>query len=236
MHRHVADSIRRGLEQAAAYARGKPMTNSHESENASLAAWDAQNALRRLTAPGSRHKPSQWLAATRRCDEPGLYAWWVDRTGARHLSTGLGVPVKAGLIYLGQAGATSRRSGKRSNTTLRLRIDRQHLNGAIGNTTFRVALAATLYSNLNLRGAAPRKLTDASEKRLTEWMNDHLMVSSRACPDRKKLGELEHALLMLKSLSPPLNIVGMPKSDVRTALMKKRIAMLQRLGRLAERP
>jgi hypothetical protein len=138
------------------------------------------------------------------------------------------------MIYLGQAGATAWPSGKQSTTTLRLRVDGQHLNGLIGNTTFRVALAAILFDRLKLRGAGPRKLTAASEKRLTDWMNDHLMVSSRARPDRRSLGELEHALLC--KLDPPFNIVGMPESEIRTALKKKRIAMLRRLARLSVRP
>jgi len=51
-------------------------------------------------------------------DQPGLYSWWVDQTGAKDLTRGLGLPVECGLIYAGLAGATRWPSGKRSNNTL----------------------------------------------------------------------------------------------------------------------
>jgi hypothetical protein len=53
---------------------------------------------------------------------PGLYSWWADEGGAADLSRGLGLPVAAGLIYAGQAGATKWPSGTRSAGTLWDRI------------------------------------------------------------------------------------------------------------------
>ncbi len=50
-------------------------------------------------------------------DRPGLYSWWVDESGARDLSAGLGLPVPAGLVYAGQAGATRWPSGQPSTNT-----------------------------------------------------------------------------------------------------------------------
>ncbi len=41
--------------------------------------------------------------------EPGPYLWWVYREGAVDLARGLGLPLRAGPIYGGQAGATVRR-------------------------------------------------------------------------------------------------------------------------------
>jgi hypothetical protein len=49
---------------------------------------------------------------------PGLYSWWVDAAGAADLSRGLQLPVHAGLIYAGLAGATRWPSGNHSTNTL----------------------------------------------------------------------------------------------------------------------
>src|SRR5205807_10422663 len=63
-------------------------------------------------------------------DQPGLYAWWVDREGAAQL--GFPVPnCDVTLAYMGQAGATKWPSEMRSSATLLSRIKSQHLGGTI---------------------------------------------------------------------------------------------------------
>ena len=51
-------------------------------------------------------------------DRPGLFAFWVDDAGAADLSRGLDLPLEAGRIYAGQAGATKWPSGRAVDDTL----------------------------------------------------------------------------------------------------------------------
>ena len=75
-------------------------------------------------------------------DGPGLYSWWVDKSGALDLSRGLGCQVLPGRIYAGQTGATKWPSGTVGRATLRSRISSQHLRGRIRGSTFRLTLAS----------------------------------------------------------------------------------------------
>lgn len=52
-----------------------------------------------------------WPGALGGLDHPGLYAWWVDSSGAGMLSAGFDAEVATGRIYAGQAGATAWPSG-----------------------------------------------------------------------------------------------------------------------------
>ena len=147
---------------------------------------------------------------------PGLYAWFVDVEGAAQLARGLGLPVAAGLIYAGQAGAG------RSTATLRSRIRGNHLGGSITGSTFRMTLASVLAAHLGLVDAGGRALEGDGEARLTSWMRDHLAVAVIPEPDRARVAELEHAVLA--RLDPPLNLQGMRPSSVRYALAALRRA------------
>lgn len=146
---------------------------------------------------------------------PGLYAWWVDDEGAHVLSATLGEPV-VGLIYGGQAGATSSKLAKESAATLYSRIKGQHIGGNARSSTFRMTLTALLRRPLRLELMQPRKLSPPSNELLTDWIREHLSVVTVACPDRATLRSLEQSVL--HELDPPLNLEGMDPSAVRTTL------------------
>ena len=59
---------------------------------------------------------ADWPADLTCLDRPGLYGWWVDDSGARDLSRGLGLQLASGRIYAGQAGATRWPSGRPATT------------------------------------------------------------------------------------------------------------------------
>jgi hypothetical protein len=143
---------------------------------------------------------------------PGLYSWWVDTTGAADLSRGLGIPLAAGLIYAGLAGATRWPSGKRSGNTLWSRISGMHLGGNHEFSTFRRTIGAILASASGVDGI--------DENLLTAWMHDHLSVVAVPCDDADALGRLEEAVL--KAIDPPLNLKGMVVTPVRSRLTQLR--------------
>src|SRR5438128_1772434 len=92
------------------------------------------SAIERLTDPINRVVCSKYPGTLEGLDQPGLYTWWIDCTGAADLSAGLGHSVAAGLIYAGQAGAGM------SSRSLAQRI-RNHRRGNIRGSTFRWTLA-----------------------------------------------------------------------------------------------
>jgi len=151
-------------------------------------------------------------------DLPGLYAWFVDRSGAEGLSAGLGHEVGEGLIYAGQTGAGA------SSASLRSRIGGNHLSGQIRRSTFRFTLASALARPLGLAGTREKQLLGDGEARLSTWMVDHLSVSVFAIADRLRIATLEHAVL--RHLDPPLNLETMDDSDLRLALSRLRAALL----------
>jgi len=152
-------------------------------------------------------------------DEAGLYAWRTDEPGRLLLSQTYGVELPA-LIYAGQAGASSAKAGLENGATLRSRINGNHLRGNIRSSTFRKTLAASLFAPLGLQLAGPSKLDAASNHALSTWMRAHLSLATVACPDRSTLARLEHAVLM--ELDPPLNLMGMAPTPVRTELKARR--------------
>lgn len=149
-----------------------------------------------------------------RTRDPGLYAWFVDRTGAAELSAGLGQRVGSGLIYAGQAGAGS------STATLRSRVRGNHLGGTITGSTFRMTLASVLVGPLGLVDGGGRALEGDGEARLSAWMRTHLSIAVAPVADRLLVARLEPAVLA--RLDPPLNLQGMPSSPVREALRARR--------------
>lgn len=154
---------------------------------------------------------------------PGLYSWWVDEEGAAQLSRGLEQPVRAGLVYVGQAGATQWPSGKRRDATLRSRVATMHLGTKISFSTLRLTLAACLRDQLRLEVAGAKILTAASEEALTTWMMRHLQIAAFGYDDVDALDELEQAVL--DALDPPLNLKHRPASAVRERLRLLRSAL-----------
>ncbi len=141
-----------------------------------------------------------------------MYAWWVDEAGASDLTAGLGHRVEAGLIYVGQAGATRWPSGRRSSNTLQGRLVGMHLGSRADFSTFRRTLGAALGTSLGLEGP--------DDARLSEWMQEHLRVVVVPVPDGDVLGRLEQRLL--ERLDPPLNLQGRPPTPLRTSLSSLR--------------
>lgn len=153
--------------------------------------------------------PTTFLAGDRRTlSVPGLYSWWADGDGAADLSRGLDLPVSAGLVYAGLAGATRWPSGKRSTNTLWSRIAGMHLGGRHEFSTFRRSLGSVL--------AAAHGRDHIDEQHLTAWMTRHLAVRAVAHPDPDALGHLERRVL--DAIDPPLNLQGMASSAVRSRL------------------
>ena len=102
------------------------------------------------------------------------------------------------LIYAGQAGASTKRSGTERVATLRSRIGGNHLRGNIGSSTFRKTLTAVLFEPLGLRLSGRGKLDRASTQSVSEWMQAHLSLATVACPDRgETLAALEEDVLQV---------------------------------------
>jgi hypothetical protein len=186
--------------------------NKAGSEERDLRFSDSE-ILARLQRESVAVSPDEFRAAGNQlADRPGLYSWWVDEVGGAALSRGLGLPVEAGLIYAGLAGATRWPSGQRSKNTLWLRIATMHLAGNHEFSTFRRTLGAIL--------AAESGSTDVNEEALSEWMRAHLRVITVSFDDRDELGRLEKQVLA--ALDPPLNLQGMAPTPVRRRLRELR--------------
>ncbi|RBY91057.1 DUF6884 domain-containing protein [Blastococcus sp. TF02A-30] len=175
-----------------------------------------------LLDPANAGSPSEFISAgpdNRRT--PGLYAWWVDRTGAAELSAGLDHPVQPGLLYVGKAGG-HRPSAEPSSSTLWGRVHGNHLRGNVRGSTLRMSLAAIL-------GAAGAPVTEAD---LTAWMHAHLRVAVLPVPS-ELVGRLEDDLV--GRADPPLNLAGAPQSEPRSALSRLRGLLSRPSARRAAR-
>ena len=184
---------------------------------------DGPRRPRRLA--GARCRRASGRPASTGLDRPGLFAFWVSEAGAADLSRGLDLPLEAGRIYAGQAGATKWPSGKASDDTLGHAIARVHLGGKVRMSAFRWTLAAILFGQLELQGQAAMLITPSSEQALGEWMRAHLSVAVHAHDDRDTLGGLERAVV--ERLDPPLNLDDhLPATSLRqrVAALRKRIS------------
>lgn len=148
---------------------------------------------------------------------PGLYAWWVDEVGANDLSQGLGRSVAPGLVYAGQAGATSTLAAVESGATLRSRIRTNHLGHSHSASTWRKSLAAILRAAHSWDFARESRAAEAS---LTEWMRTRLSLAVVPVSSGTDLHPLEHAVLEL--LDPPLNLQHMAPTATRLELKRLR--------------
>jgi hypothetical protein len=134
----------------------------------------------------------------------------------------LGIEIRAGRVYAGQAGATKWPSGKTSRATLRSRINQQHLNGRVRGSTFRLTLAAILQRELALTGVATKQLGLEGEQRLTLWLRAHLRLAVHPFIERDALLDLEHHVLT--ALDPPLNLDSRSATPIRRTLQALRTA------------
>jgi len=175
--------------------------------------WSAVEAA--LTDPRGRRTPAEFLAADRTVlMRPGLYTWWVDEAGAADLAKALGLPVAAGVIYMGQAGAT-KPSGRTSSATLWSRISRNHLGGRARSSTLRRTLAGVLWDVLGLE--------DGDDPKLQAWICRHLRVIAVPVVDVDGLMRLE--AVMLAALDPPLNLRDRPSTLLRARVSELRVPL-----------
>ena len=186
---------------------------------------DAWTALDDLDASPTLVPASEWPTGAEGLDRPGLFAFWVNAAGAAELSRGLDLPLEAGRIYVGQAGATKWPSGRANDDTLGDRIARAHLTGKVRSSAVRLALASILFVQLDVVVQAAALLQASSEQALSEWMRVHLLVGVHPHDDRDTLSGLEQAVV--QRLDPPLNIDDhVPATSVRqrVAVLRKRIS------------
>jgi len=154
--------------------------------------------------------PEDFLASGReRADQPGLYSWWVDASGAAALSAGLGHEVPPGLIYAGRAGGI-RPSGVVSTNTLWGRVGTMHLGGNRSFSTFRLTLTAAL-----AKSGTPVD----DERALTDWMHRHLRVAVLPLPVADVVTAEDR---LLEIADPPLNLRDVPQTPLRRTLSRLR--------------
>ena len=184
----------------------------------------SDEALRVLAAQSRIVRASQWPGALIGLDQAGLYAWWVDPAGAADLSLGLGLPLPEGLLYVGQAGATSTVSSAASAATLRSRIGGDHLRGKVRTSTLRCSLASVLLGPAALTLIGPKRLLPDSEDRLGAWMRVHLSVSAWAAPSGAHLAETEKQVV--QALQAPLNLGHLGASALRGRVRRLRAIVI----------
>jgi hypothetical protein len=201
-------------QRLAWYAQASPDPSADPSPTVSgTPHGSTDDFCRRLTDPDAALTPEDFLnRGAAGLKLPGLYSWWADAAGADDLTAGLGLPLRAGLIYAGLAGATRWPSGRRSSNTLWSRISGMHLGARHEFSTFRRTLGAIL---ADARGE--RTIDEAS---LTAWMKTHLKVIAVPFDDADALGHLEEDVL--RTLDPPLNLKGVAHSPIRSRLTELR--------------
>lgn len=143
---------------------------------------------------------------------PGLFAWHVDADGARMLNRSLMLPVGAGVLHVGHAGALGRWPD--AVHSLRHLVQDVQLEGRSRSSMFRAALAVVLSEPL-----AMRSLDDPA---LTDWMRRHLRVVTWPTAERDSIHALAHRVVA--ALEPPLNV-----DHLRAGEMRRRLAELRRL-------
>ncbi|WP_460625298.1 DUF6884 domain-containing protein [Intrasporangium mesophilum] len=174
---------------------------------------DAARFAALLMDESSAASPDEFIAGgSADMKQPGLYSWWVDATGAAHLTKGLDLLIHPGLIYAGLAGATRWPSGRRSQNTLWSRITGMHLGGRHEFSTFRRTLGSIL--------AHAHGSPTIDETALSQWMEAHLKVVAIPYKDADTLGRLEREVL--EAIDPPLNLQGMDSSSVRRRITELR--------------
>jgi hypothetical protein len=130
----------------------------------------------------------------------GLYSWWrVEGVLLSVPSVPHPMLPGLGLVYVG-IGPNS----ATSNETLRDRLVGKHVEGNTGSSTLRLSLASHLMHELGLspRARVTKVVLDRGDnKRLTEWMEEHLRVLWVAHPT-----PWDVEVGVIRGMRPPLNI------------------------------
>lgn len=143
---------------------------------------------------------------------PGLYAWHVDPIGARVLNRCLRLPVRAGVVFVGEVGGSTWHSLVDPVLNLRDHLDRVQLHGRTRASTFRMTLATVLGDHLGM--------TSLEDPRLTEWMLEHLSIATWGVDDGNGLRELARGVI--DELDPPLNVDHLASTEYRARLQQMR--------------
>ena len=183
-----------------------------------MSASDAAPVAQYLADRANASSAAEFPQDAERSSRAGLYAWWCSDSGLDVLSASFDRRLPP-LIYAGQTGATSSRAGVERVATLASRIGGNHLSGNIGSSTFRQTLSAALREPLRLEGSGGR-LDRESNSAVSAWMRTHLEIAIVPIDDRLTLANLEDDVLNI--LDPPLNLMGMPRSPVRSRLKELR--------------
>lgn len=149
-------------------------------------------------------------------ESPGLYGWCVDPIGARVLNRCLRLPIRAGLLFVGQTGAQGTDSGGvKPAPGLRTQIEAVQLRGHARASTFKLTLATVLQEHLHM--------SSLDDPLLRDWMMQHLTVTVWPSSDLEELREI--APRVIAELNPPLNIDRGPAAEYRTRLGQMRGAL-----------
>ena len=140
-----------------------------------------------LSDPNRSEHPREFSADSIAAAKPGLYSWWADAEAQKLFLRAAGGFSVGRLLYVGQAGATRRPSGRKSTATLKSRIRTNHICGNLSSSTFRHTISALLREPLNLRLAEPGKLMPDENRRVSTWIEDHMRVAIVAIVDREYL-------------------------------------------------
>lgn len=186
----------------AARPRAERETGSHPISMASVAS--AHLADGRYAAPASD------LGSLP--DEPGLYGWFVDQAGARNLNRCLMLPVRSGLVFVGQVGGSSWQAVADPVRNLRDELQHVQLHGQARDSTFRMLLATVLREHLGM--------SSLEDPCLTEWMLEHLSVSTWVSQNVGSLQGFEQ--LVVAELNPVLNIDHLAAAQYRNRLNQMR--------------
>lgn len=142
---------------------------------------------------------------------PGLFAWHVDADGARMLNRSLMLPVGAGVLHVGHAGALGRWPD--AVHSLRHLVQDVQLQGRSRSSMFRAGLAIVL--------SEPLAMSSLDDPALTDWMRRHLRVVTWPTAERDSIHALAHRVVA--ALEPPLNV-----DHLRAGEMRRRLAELRR--------
>lgn len=183
---------------------------------------DVEAAVAALSDPTRRMTPHEFLAASSRHDSPGLFAWWGSDQALSIIGRQLQAIV-SGPLYAGQAGATRVPDDHRAVETLASRISSRHLTGTPSSSGFRRNVTALLLEPLHLRVDGDGRVCDDDNAMVSQWIGEHLEITTFPVSDRDQLAALETAAVT--SLDPPLNVDHMRPSAVRSRLTILRAAL-----------
>lgn len=164
-------------------------------------------------------EPRRFPADRDAANQPGMYAWWGDDEALSVLSEEIGADLPP-LLYVGQAGATKRKSGTPSSATLKSRIGGQHIRGNARSSTFRLTISSLLLRRLELVAVPGGRLDPPSNRRVSAWIAEHLRVAVAPYEDRDTLEMVEAEVI--RHLDPPLNLNHCVLSPARSRLTNLR--------------